>query len=192
MRRSASPQYGQFWGKAIKAYLSGQFGEIDKVDPRDASMLYALDRLTAKDKIERWLEQGRNIIFDRYIESNYAHQASKYKGEQREEMLKWLHDLEIEQHGMPESDIVLYLDLPVEYTLKAIKGRNIANNEQKKKDIHEDNEKHLLDTQETYRMLVERNENWFNVPCLKADNTRYSREELSANIWYLVRPHLKK
>ena len=118
------PQYEKFWGRVIKAYLRGEFGTLDEIDPHDASMLYAMDRLEAKERLLKWLREGSNIILDRYLESNYAHQAGKYKGKERDRMLMWLYDLEIEKNEMPESDLVIYLDLPVEWTLKAIEGRN--------------------------------------------------------------------
>ncbi|MBU2638256.1 MAG: hypothetical protein KJ955_04745 [Nanoarchaeota archaeon] len=185
----AFPQYDKFWGKVIKAYLKGEFGSLNEIDPKDASMLYALDRVEAKEQLLKWLREGNNIILDRYVESNYAHQAGKYKGEQRERMLQWLYDLEIEKNEIPESDMVLYLDLPVEWTLKAIDGRNKG---EKKKDLHENDSQHLLDTQETYRMIAARNKRWKIIPCLKDDNTRYTEEELAKIIWDSVSPHLIK
>lgn len=185
------PQYGKFWGKTIRAYLSGYFGSLEEVDPHDASMLFALDRLSARKQIIDWLEAGCNIIFDRYIESNYGHQAGKYKGKEREEMIQWLHDLEIIKHKMPESDLVIYLDLPVEWTLKAIDGRNRKKGIEKK-DIHEENMQHLLDTQETYREIAEKNNNWIIIPCLKDNDTRYTEEEVAKTIWEKARNYLKK
>ncbi len=183
------PQYNKFWGRVIKAYLNGEFGSLNEIDPKDASMLYAMDRLESKEQLLKWLREGNNIILDRYVESNYAHQAGKYKGREREQMLQWLYDLEIEQNEIPESDLIIYLDLPVEWTLKAIDRRNRG---EQKKDLHENDMQHLLDTQETYRMIAARDKRWRIVPCLKDDNTRYSEEELAEIIWNIVAPHLVK
>jgi len=190
------PQYDKFWGKIIRAYLQGTFGCLEDISPYDASMLFALDRLSAREQILRWLAEGYNIIFDRYIESNYGHQASRFKGEEREKMLRWLYELEVKQNKMPESDLVLYLDLPVEWTLKAIEGRNktLLKKGEENKDIHESDAEYLLATQETYRMLISRNKNWISVPCLKkidSEMVRYTEAELSEIIWKIVRPYLK-
>ncbi|MDD4878086.1 MAG: AAA family ATPase [Candidatus Nanoarchaeia archaeon] len=185
------PQYEKFWGKVIKAYLRGDFGTLEQVDPHDASMLYAMDRLEAKPQLLRWLREGSNIILDRYLESNYAHQAGKYKGKERERMLLWLYDLEIEQNEIPESDMVIYLDLPVEWTLKAIEKRS-KEDTNRKQDLHESNAQHLFDTQETYRMLANRDKRWRIIPCLKDDSTRYTEEEVAELVWKCVFPILKK
>lgn len=187
------PQYGKFWGKAIRTYLSGEFGSLSEVDAKDAAMLYALDRLSAKNQILEWLDAGYTIIFDRYIESNYAHQGSKYSGKEREEMIEWLHELEIGKHGMPESDLVIYLDLPVEYTLKAIGERNRINHDEAKKDIHESNPNHLIAAQETYRQLIEANRNWAPVSCLRTKNgteERKAMEEVAEEVWKIAMPFL--
>ena len=34
------PQYDKFWGKVIKAYLKGEFGTLEQVDPHDALQCY--------------------------------------------------------------------------------------------------------------------------------------------------------
>ncbi|HII14689.1 MAG TPA: hypothetical protein HA362_00080 [Nanoarchaeota archaeon] len=184
------PQYGKFWGKVIKAYLRGEFGTLEEIDPHDASMLYALDRLEAKPLLLKWLREGNNIILDRYLESNYAHQAGKYKGKEREQMLMWLYDLEIEKNEMPESCMIIYLDLPVEWTLKAIDARNREKGNTSA-DLHESNAQHLLDTQETYRMIANRDKRWKIVPCLRPNNTRYTEQEIAEKIWALAEPILK-
>ncbi|MFH1065507.1 MAG: thymidylate kinase [Nanoarchaeota archaeon] len=185
------PQYGKFWGKVIKAYLKGEFGTLEQINPHDASMLYAMDRLEAKEQLLKWLREGNNIILDRYLESNYAHQAGKYKGKQREDMLLWLYDLEIEHNGIPESDLIIYLDLPVEWTLKAIEKRS-SEDSSRKQDLHESSVRHLLDTQETYRMIAGRDKRWKIIQCLKDDNTRYTEEEVAELVWKAVFPILKK
>ncbi len=185
------PQYDKFWGKVIKAYLKGEFGTLEQVDPHDASMLYAMDRLEAKEQLLRWLREGNNIILDRYLESNYAHQAGKYKGNARERMFLWLYDMEIEHNKIPESERVIYLDLPVEWTLKAIEKRS-KEDTNRKQDLHESNTQHLLDTQETYRMIANRDNRWRIIPCLKDDNTRYTEQEVAELVWKAVFPILKK
>ena len=47
------PQYyTAFFGKMVGRYLSGEFGKINQVSPYLASVLYALDRFEAKEKME--------------------------------------------------------------------------------------------------------------------------------------------
>jgi len=186
------PNYEGFWGKRVKEYLSGQYGTLEEIDPKHASQLFALDRLDAKSKIEKWLNEGYNIIFDRYLESNFAHQGAKFKGNKRIEMIDWLYEFEVNMLGLPESNLIIYLDLPVEFGLKAIEKRNKINNEEGKKDLHEQDIEHLLATQETYNYLIENNENWQRIACLNENKDRLIKEELSEIIWAVVEPFLVK
>lgn len=186
------PDYNSFWGKIIALYLKGNFGKLEEIKPQDASMIYALDRYSAKEKILKWLSEGKNIIFDRYIESNYGHQGGKLKGKARDEIIKWIYDFEIVKLGLAPSDIVIYLDLPVEWSLKAMEGRSRDYLKKEEKDIHETDRQHLLDTQETYRMLAKRNKNWVKVDCLGINGKRISPEDLAGIIWKVVKPHLVK
>ncbi len=185
------PRYDTFWGKAIRAYLSGQFGSLPEIDPKDASMLFAMDRLRAKPLIMDWINNGYNLILDRYIESNYAHQGSKLTGQDRIRMIDWIYDLEIKQHKIPEPDLVIYLDLPVDYTLKAIKQRNETEHDSLV-DLHETSVEHLKATEETYKYLAQRFSNWLIVPCLKSKDERYTIEEQAEIIWQKVEPYFKK
>lgn len=184
------PDYTSFWGKVIGLYLKGNLGSLGEIDPKHAAMLYALDRLDSKDKILKWMAEGKNIIFDRYIESNYGHQAGKFKGKAREDMVKWIYDIEVVKFGLPPSTIVIYLDLPVEYSLKAMEGRQRGYLSKGEKDIHESDKQHLIDTQETYKMVAKRNKNWFVINCLDAKNQRRTPEDLAEEIWELVKPQL--
>lgn len=186
------PNYEGFWGKRVKEYLSGKYGSLEEVNPKHASQLFALDRLDAKPVIKNWLESGHNIIFDRYLESNFAHQGAKFKGDERIEMINWLHDFEVKKLGLPEADLVIYLDLPVEFGVKAIKERNRMNNEEDKKDIHEENAEYLNETQETYNYLIQNNENWKRINCLDSNNKRLSKEEVAEQVWNLAKEHLVK
>lgn len=185
------PRYDTFWGKVIKAYLAGQFGTLSEIDPKDASMLFAMDRLKAKPLILDWINKGYNVVLDRYIESNYAHQGSKFDGDGRIKMIDWIHDLETKQFKIPEADVVLFLDLPVEFTMKAITQRNVSTNNNTK-DLHESNIHHLKATEETYKYLAQRFKNWITIPCLKSKNKRYSVEEQAELIWNKVKQYFIK
>lgn len=179
------PQYETPTGQRVKEYLRGKFGPLDQVDPKFAARLYAEDRLEAKPLLLKWLSGGVNIILDRYIESNMAHQGGKFKGKERDEMIQWIYDLEINQLDLPKSDLVIYLDLPVEWQVKAM------DKEGRDKDLHESSIQHLLDAEETYKMLAEQNKNWVKINCLR-DGRRLSPEELSYVIWKVVEPMLVK
>ncbi len=185
------PQYGEFWGKRVKEYLSGKYGSLDEINPKDASILFALDRFDAKPKIERWLNQGYNIIFDRYIESNFAHQGAKQEGDNRKELIDWLYDFEINKLELPESSIVVYLDLPLDNVIEAIQKRKLEN-KNITKDLHEEDIEHLKKTKETYDYLIENFKNWKKIACLDEKGSRISKENLSEIVWETVNKYLLK
>lgn len=180
------PQYDGFWGKLIKYYLGGALGNLNSVDPKNASVLYAYDRLNAQPEIKKWLSEDKNVILDRYMESNYGYSGGKFKTlQERIDIIGWIYDLEVNQLKIKPSDYVVYLDLPVEYTQKAMKD------EGRVQDIHENDFEYLLRVQETYRMFVDNNEDWIRIDCLK-DGQRIPEKELTEIIWLNIEPLLFK
>jgi len=65
----------------IKEYLAGAYGNASYIDPYKASYCYSLDRMDSIIKLEinKLLEKGWYIIFDRYIGSNLTFQTAKVK-----------------------------------------------------------------------------------------------------------------
>ena len=175
------PDYDSKWGQKIKKYLS-EPGKTGEAEIMQASWLYALDRAEKKPLILQKIKEGHNIILDRYMESNFAHQGAKLEGEQRTFMVNWLKDLETKILDLPQSDIVIFLDLPVEHSIEAMRSR-------KELDIHEADKEHQKRAYETYKMLSEQ-DNWVTIPCLKQDMQRYTKEELSEILWKTVEPYL--
>ena len=73
------PQYETHFGKMVKQYLNGEFGNPVNINPKMASLLYALDRQQAAPSIRQSLESGTNVLCNRYIESNMGFQSAKIK-----------------------------------------------------------------------------------------------------------------
>lgn len=182
------PDYESKWGKKVRAYLKGEYGGIKGVDPFQASMLYALDREEKKELFLEKLSEGCNIILDRYMESNFGHQGAK-AGRKRKKMVKWLWDLEVKLLGMPPSDHVIFLDLPVKYSIWAMAER-------KESDIHESDTQYLKNTYKAYKMLAKQ-DNWTTVPCIKKtlgmfNRRRYTVDELADRVWDIAQKVLVK
>jgi len=178
-----------FFGKIIYGYyLSGKLGELESLNPMDVARLYAMDREAVRDSIIKWKDEGMNIFFDRYIESNLAHQGGK--GETLEEKMKIIDsilDLEVNRLGIPQADLTLYLDLPYNEKKKSVAERGDA-------DIHEKSLKHQENTTQVYEMLLKKYKDnaesqWIRVSCLKGSE-RYTVEELHEIIWSIVKPRL--
>lgn len=171
------PQYEDFFGKVVRRYLDGEFGGLNDVSGYLASILYAADRWRAKEKIEKYLNDGYIIISNRYAESNMAHQGAKIKSpSERKKFLQWLDEMEFKIFKIPRADRVIYLDVPVEISRQLVDGRGV------KKDIHEANLDYLKKTRQEYCRLCQSKKNWLLVDCTQNGKIK-SREEIADFLW---------
>lgn len=184
------PRYETQTGQKVRAYLNGEFGTLDRVDPKFAARLYADDRLAAKPELEAWLVEGGIWVFDRYVESNLAHQGAKFKdASERKAMIDWMTDLELNQLKLPPSDLVIYLSLPLDYLLRALETDDTRKGV---KDLHERDKEHLIAAQGTYDMLSQQ-PNWRTIDCVPPHGKeRYSIERIHEKVLTAVLDFLKK
>lgn len=139
---------GPYLGKPD--YGEGYFSEgASNVDPKVASLYFAADRKYNISKIEEKLNQGINVVVDRYIDSNFAHQGSKiYDDKKRKLMFNYLEKLEYGLLELPRADITIFLYMPIE-AAKILKA-----NRPEKPDQHEMDEKYLLNSEKVYLQLA--------------------------------------
>jgi dTMP kinase len=162
------PQYGQYSALFVEKYLRGEFGTAKEVGPYRASLFYALDRYAAKQKLERWLKEGRIIIANRYVSSNQIHQAGKIKDKKElQRYLRWLDDLEFVKLGIPRPDVVLFLNVPPSIGQQLVDKKKQRSYLSKgtKRDIHEADMQHLLDSYHRACSLVKKYAYWKDIPC---------------------------
>ncbi|MEX0930064.1 MAG: deoxynucleoside kinase [Candidatus Paceibacterota bacterium] len=161
------PRYeNNFFGHLIGSYLSGEYGDFIKTDPRVASVLYAADRFESGKDIQKWLEQGYTVIADRYVSANQIHQGGKIEGaKKRKEFLGWLEQMEHGVFGIPRPDLVVYLDVPFEVSREWLKKKVAERAKQGRRDVAEDNLKHLRDSRNAALWLERNNKNWAKVTC---------------------------
>lgn len=189
------PQYEKnFFGKMTGRYLSGEFGKAKEVSPYLASILYAADRFETKKKIEKWLRDGNIVIADRYASSNQIHQGGKIKNKKdRKIFLDWLEVMEYKIFKIPKPDRIIYLDVPIKFSVNLLKEKKAQNKKQYlkgKKDIHENDLKHLEDAKESAIKLVKKLNNWTRINCVK-NNELMSIEEINNIIWNKLEKRLK-
>ena len=139
---------GPYLGKPD--FCEGYFDEgASNVDPKVASLYFAADRKYNIAKIEEKLNQGINVVVDRYIDSNFAHQGSKiYDDKKRKEMFCYLEKLEYGLLKLPRADITIFLYMPIE-AAKILKA-----NRPEKPDQHEMDERYLLNSEKVYLQLA--------------------------------------
>jgi dTMP kinase len=162
--RISFPRYESFYGKLVGRYLNGDFGALYVVDPHLSALLYAGDRLEAKSEIEAALSAGKIVLADRYIGSNMAHQSARVPPEQREEFFAWLKRLEYGLYLLPVEDLVVYLRVPVQEAHRLVGLKSARAYTNLKRDIHEEDVKHLEQTAIIYDRLATES-NWVRIDC---------------------------
>ena len=155
--RFSFPNYDSPTGKIVggpylgKSYISDCWfpeGAVN-VDAKVSSLYYAADRLYNIGKINDLLDNGVNVILDRYIYSNLAHQGGKINDKnKRYEMYKWLNELEFNLLKLPDADIKVFLHMPYEVSCELKKGRD------EKPDQHEASKEHLLMAECAYKEIA--------------------------------------
>ncbi len=164
------PQYySSFHGKTVARFLRGEFGEIDEVSPYLASLAYALDRVTVKKEVEEFLSKGGIVVANRYATSNMAHQTAKFHTQKEQsEFLKWLYTLEYKVHKMPKENLVIYLHVPWQLSMRLTdKKESRAYLKGQKQDIAEKNIAHRKDSERMYLFLSKKYRHWITVDCVK-------------------------
>ena len=188
------PNYNSPTGKIIAGPYLGKesftpcyFEEgSSKVDPKVASLYYAADRKYNIDKINFLLDQGYNVILDRYIYSNMAHQGGKIENKtQREEMYNWLHKLEFDLLKLPKPDLTIFLHMPVEAASKLKQTRK------EKADGHEKDEHHLHQAEKAYLELSKKY-NFITIECSDENNNPKDIETINSIIYNKVKPYMNK
>ncbi len=138
-RRFEFPNYESNSSALVKMYLAGEFGkDANSVNPYGASSFYAVDRYaTWKKEMESFFYDGGVVVADRYTTSNLIHQAGKIScPEEKKRYIDWLYDFEFEKMGLPKPDLVIFLHMPVDVSVRLMENRrNKAGTDGK--DIHE-------------------------------------------------------
>ena len=142
------------------------------VDPLVSSLYYAADRKYNIKEITDLLESGTNVILDRYIYSNLAHQGCKFNSkEERLDFYKKMELLEFNILELPKPDITIFLYVPHEVSYELKKNRVES------PDQNEINEEYLIKAEETY-LELSKLYNFKIIECTK-DNKIKSKEEIS-------------
>lgn len=182
------PNYNSPTGKIVggpylgKSYIcEGWFSEgAPNVDPKVSSLYYAADRLYNIDKIRFLLDNGVNVILDRYIFSNMAHQGGKLQDKnERFAMYDWLDNLEFNLLNLPKPDISVFLHMPFECSL-SLKGSRTESLDQ-----HEASKEHLTSAENAYIELASRYD-FYTIECNDGQRIR-SIDEINVDLYdYII------
>ena len=186
------PNYNSPTGKIIggpylgKSYIcDGWFPEgAPNVDPKVSALYYAADRLYNIDKIKFLLDNGVNVILDRYVYSNMAHQGGKLSNENdRLDMYDWLDNLEFNLLDLPRPDIGVFLHMPFELSLSLKKGRA------EDLDQNEKDKNHLINAENAYIELANKY-SFYTIECNDGDRIK-TIEEINSDLYSYVLSKIK-
>ncbi len=178
--------YTSFHGRTVGRFLSGEFGKLEEVSPYLSSLAFALDRLTARDQILDWLNDGRIVVADRYVTSSLAHQGAKLLPKERRRFINWIYDMEYKQHKMPKEDILLFLYVLPEISDKLILQKAKRYKKGKKKDI-EEGLKYQRKVFQLYCQLAKKYLHWVMINCLDKKGKLKSRQEVHKEVITILR-----
>ena len=178
------PRYGKPSAAMVEEYLQGNLGKnAGDVNAYAASVFYAVDRYASyKQDWGGFYESGGLVVADRYTTSNAVHQASKLPDGERVAYLNWLFDLEYGRMGLPEPDLVVYLDMPTEITERMMRRRESDTGTHA--DIHEQDTAYLrrcrASAGEVARLC-----GWTVIHCAAGDAPR-TVEDIHGEVWQRV------
>ncbi len=186
--------YKNFFGKFIGHCLSEQYYNFVKVHPKIASVLYAADRSESKGEMELWLKKGYIVIANRYVSANQIHQGGKIKSAaKRQAFIEWLNEMEYKVFKIPKPDIVLYLSVPLDLSLKMMKERNLASKRNyvgTKKDVHEVDTEFQKNSRASALWLAKTQKNFLKIDCAPKKKI-LSRDAIHETVYEKVRKVLK-
>lgn len=175
------PNYGEPYCEPVKMYLNGDFGENPKdVNAYAASTFFAVDRYASY--MSRWKKYYNDdyiILCDRYASSNPIYQLSKLDEKDRINYLDWVYDFEYEKLKIPKPDLVIFIDMPPEFSFQLIEKR--ARETDHNVDIHEKNKEFLIQCYKSAIFCADYYK-WEKINTIK-DNKIMSREEISDTIF---------
>ena len=167
------PRYKtSFHGKNVGRFLTGEFGGNEEVSPYLSSLAFALDRLTARDQIMEWLDEGNIVVADRYVSASLAHQGAKLEGRKQHQFLEWLYSMEYKEHKLPKEDVVIFLHVPVDVAQKLL-AQSGGKGAVAGKDIAEKDLKHQRRSIEMYQMMVAKYDHWEMVECVDGNGNLF-------------------
>lgn len=163
------PRYDQPESILVRNYLSGKYGGSPaEVDPKHATMFYAMDILTSYYEWKDVFEQQDDIIvlLDRYITSNLYYQGGKIHDDAHLwRFFDWFDRFVYRDLGLPAPDVVFWMDVDPNASQKLIAKRGRGT------DIHEKNTQYIHEVSEFAKKYVCTQNKWITIKCMNSNNS---------------------
>ena len=189
IERLSFPDYDSPTGKIVggpylgKKYIcDGFFPEgASNVDPKVASLYYAADRRYHRQQIIDLLDQGIDVVLDRYVEGNMGHQGGKiFDKEERLKLYENLANLEYGFLELPKPDLTIFLYVPYKKVAELKRGRV------EPADQHESNPLHIRNAEHAYLELAELH-NYKKIDCVDKKGKLKDIEEVQEQVYEIVK-----
>ena len=191
------PRYdAPVYGDLISRFLRGDFGSNETVHPQLVALLFAEDSHGAAPQMKQVLNQGGNILLDRYVYSNIAYQCAKLPdAEQAAALREWIFQTEYGNFELPKPDLNIFLDVPiafVESKLKSQRGGADRDYLEGAQDIHEADIEFQKRVREIYRQQCEIDPKFIRIDCSDDYGQMLPPDEIFAKVKAVVDEAVKR
>ncbi len=147
---------------------------------REQALLFIQDFFSRAEDMGDIITRGQKkeiVVSDRYCTSTMAYQTVGLSGAERRRMLDWITWLcWRDEPTLPCPSLVIFLDTPVDISLKHL--------ENKKKDYHENKEK-LTAFRNSYIRLAQE-QKWVIINSLNGQGEQRSKQDIHNEVWRYV------
>lgn len=185
------PRYdAPVYGDLISRFLRGDFGSNETVHPQLVALLFAEDRHGAAPQMKQVLEQGGNILLDRYVYSNIAYQCAKLNDADEAAALRdWIFETEYGNFELPKPDLNIFLDVPISFVeskLKSQRGGADRDYLEGAQDIHEADIEFQKRVRDIYRQQCEIDPKFIRIDCSDDYGQMLPPDEIFAKVKAVV------
>lgn len=181
------------YGRLIAEFLRGEYGALNEVHPKLVALLYGNDRKEHIGTLNKWLDDGKYILADRYVNSNIAYQCAKLEEETEKEALRaWILDFEYEVLQLPKPALSIFLDVPFSFTersLKKVRSGEDREYLQGESDIHEDSLSLQRNVRAEYHNMVENQKDFIKIDCTDESDELFTPHVIHAKVIELLKKH---
>lgn len=171
VRKVEFPAYDTPFGRLVRKYLDGEYGDKQDIPVEVRALLYSADRYQFKDDFSSFLDDGGVLVADRYSQSNYAFQSAATDDD--DALVDWMQQVDAR---LPQPDIVFFLDVPPSQTAQLMANRD--------QDQHEADTAFQRQVYERYTALAEQ-EGWTIIDCMENSELR-AKHDIADEIWRRV------
>lgn len=148
------PRYETETGKKVGAYLRGELGELTLME---RARLYADDRKAARQEINDYLDNGIDVVCDRYVVSNliYFRALAINEGMSEKDVSEVIDRIQLTEfkiNMLPAIDIMVILTLPIEMSTELVLSKRTRDYTSDKQDLHEKQERIQILANEGYNL----------------------------------------